>query len=63
MCTSWLSLDRTVKVRWHVFVVSACIGVSHLAVTEMLVNVLSIHSEDDEPSEAGGEGGVRVGWM
>ena len=36
-----------------------------LAVTEMLVNVLNIHSEDDddEPSEAGGEGregGVRV---
>ena len=33
-----------------------------LAVTEMLVNVLNIHSEDDdeEPTEPGGERGVRV---
>ena len=33
-----------------------------LTVTEILVKVLNIHSEDDddEPTEPGGEGGVRV---
>ena len=38
-----------------------------LTVTEILVNVLNSHSEDDddEPTDAGGESGVgvRVGWV
>ena len=53
------------QVPLYCFLICLCMYVCScptLAVTEMLVNVLNIHSEDDddEPTEPGGEGGVRV---